>query len=342
MSITKNKLIEALNYLGRFPEKSMKKDELLEMLNNMYSENIDELFIIINNKIYNLLKKLVQSDENGIDVNLEYEAEVYFLEDILVVEESTINEKNIHIKFTNGMKDKFIKFINKKNEEKVKITHKIANLIINIVDVYGLIEDYEVLNILNKLLNYEIDMNFMYILLYNQIDLRNDVIIGDCEDEKYIVSSLVEKPEEILEQREIRDLHYRECTIEELKERRIDNLVERKEAKEIKEFLKKRKIQYSTEIVTSMIVNIMNMSETNIDSMKKLININLNDIDEANEYLQLVFNLHNSIPQYVLYGYSSNELFKIEMEKRQKEEELKKKSKIGRNDPCPCRKWSQV
>lgn len=342
MSITKNKLIEALNYLGRFPEKSMKKDELLEMLNNMYSENIDELFIIINNKIYNLLKKLVQSDENGIDVNLEYEAEVYFLEDILVVEESTINEKNIHIKFTNGMKDKFIKFINKKNEEKVKITHKIANLIINIVDVYGLIEDYEVLNILNKLLNYEIDMNFMYILLYNQIDLRNDVIIGDCEDEKYLVSSLVEKPEEIIEQREIRDLYYRECTIEELKERRMDNLVERKEAKEIKEFLEKRKIQYSTEIVTSMIIDIMNMSETNIDSMKKLININLNDIDEANEYLQLVFNLHNSIPQYVLYGYSSNELFKIEMEKRQKEEELKKKSKIGRNDPCPCRKWSQV
>lgn len=336
MSITKNKLIEALNYLGRFPEKSMKKDELLEMLNNMYSENIDELFIIINNKIYNLLKKLVQSDENGIDVNLEYEAEVYFLEDILVVEESTINEKNIHIKFANGMKDKFIKFINKKNEEKVKRTHKIANLIINIVDVYGLIEDYEVLNILNKLLNYEIDMNFMYILLYNQIDLRNDVIIGDCEDEKYLVSSLVEKPEEIIEQREIRDLHYRECTIEELKERRMDNLVKRKEAKEIKEFLEKRKIQYSTEIVTSMIIDIMNMSETNIDSMKKLININLNDIDEANEYLQLVFNLHNSIPQYVLYGYSSNELFKIEMEKRQKEEELKKKSKIGRNDPCPC------
>ena len=42
INVTKNKLIEALNYLGEFPKTSLKKEELIKMLDEIYGENIEK------------------------------------------------------------------------------------------------------------------------------------------------------------------------------------------------------------------------------------------------------------------------------------------------------------
>ena len=116
----KNKLIESLNYLGEFPKISLKKDELIEKLNQFYDKNIKQLATVINVDIYNLIKRLAKEDENGIDVNLKYELEVNFLESILIIEESIIDNNKIHIRFHEGMKNKLAKFINNENEKIIK------------------------------------------------------------------------------------------------------------------------------------------------------------------------------------------------------------------------------
>ena len=154
MNVTKNKLIEALNYLGEFPKISLKKDELIEKLNQFYDKNIKQLATVINADIYNLIKRLAKEDENGIDVNLKYELEVNFLESILIIEESIIDNNKIHIRFHEGMKNKLAKFINNENEKIIKKNQIIVDMIINIVDIYGLIKDYELLDMLNKFLDY--------------------------------------------------------------------------------------------------------------------------------------------------------------------------------------------
>ena len=105
MNVTKNKLIEALNYLGEFPKTALKKDELIEKLDQIYDKDIEKLLTVINIKIYNLIKKLIKSNEKGIDVEIEYEPEVYFLEDILVIDEPIIDSQKIHIKFNEGMRE---------------------------------------------------------------------------------------------------------------------------------------------------------------------------------------------------------------------------------------------
>ena len=46
--------------------------------------------VIINTKIYDLIKKLVTTDKNGIDVGKKYEPEVDFLESTLIIEEPSI------------------------------------------------------------------------------------------------------------------------------------------------------------------------------------------------------------------------------------------------------------
>lgn len=337
MNVTKNKLIEALNYLGEFPKISLKKDELIEKLNQFYDKNIKQLATVINVDIYNLIKRLAKEDENGIDVNLKYELEVNFLESILIIEESIIDNNKIHIRFHEGMKNKLAKFINNENEKIIKKNQIIVDMIINIVDIYGLIKDYELLDMLNKFLNYNINMSYLIQLINLQIDLRNEIIIGDTKNgnEIYLMTTLISNPEEIIYERERRDLYYKEYTKQELNRNIFESLVERREVREVIEFLKKKKVEFAKEATITMIMYIMNIVQIDVNDFMELIKIDFKDIDEAKEYLRLVMNLHNNIPHYSLYGYSPNELLEMHLENSSVKEE-RKKSKIGRNDPCPC------
>ena len=337
MNVTKNKLIEALNYLGEFPKISLKKDELIEKLNQFYNKNIKQLATVINVDIYNLIKRLAKEDENGIDVNLKYELEVNFLESILIIEESIIDNNKIHIRFHEGMKNKLAKFINNENEKIIKKNQIIVDMIINIVDIYGLIKDYELLDMLNKFLNYNINMSYLIQLINLQIDLRNEIIIGDTKNgnEIYLMTTLISNPEEIIYERERRDLYYKEYTKQELNRNIFESLVERREVREVIEFLKKKKVEFAKEATITMIMYIMNIVQIDVNDFMELIKIDFKDIDEAKEYLRLVMNLHNNIPHYSLYGYSPNELLEMQLENSSIKEE-RKKSKIGRNDPCPC------
>lgn len=337
MNVTKNKLIEALNYLGEFPKISLKKDELIEKLNQFYNKNIKQLATVINVDIYNLIKRLAKEDENGIDVNLKYELEVNFLESILIIEESIIDNNKIHIRFHEGMKNKLAKFINNENEKIIKKNQIIVDMIINIVDIYGLIKDYELLDMLNKFLDYNINMSYLIQLINLQIDLRNEIIIGDTKNgnEIYLMTTLISNPEEIIYERERRDLYYKEYTKQELNRNIFESLVERREVREVIEFLKKKKVEFAKEATITMIMYIMNIVQIDVNDFMELIKIDFKDIDEAKEYLRLVMNLHNNIPHYSLYGYSPNELLEMQLENSSVKEE-RKKSKIGRNDPCPC------
>lgn len=337
MNVTKNKLIEALNYLGEFPKISLKKDELIEKLNQFYDKNIKQLATVINVDIYNLIKRLAKEDENGIDVNLKYELEVNFLESILIIEESIIDNNKIHIRFHEGMKNKLAKFINNENEKIIKKNQIIVDMIINIVDIYGLIKDYELLDMLNKFLNYNINISYLIQLINLQIDLRNEIIIGDTKNgnEIYLMTTLISNPEEIIYERERRDLYYKEYTKQELNRNIFESLVERREVREVIEFLKKKKVEFAKEATITMIMYIMNIVQIDVNDFMELIKIDFKDIDEAKEYLRLVMNLHNNIPHYSLYGYSPNELLEMQLENSSVKEE-RKKSKIGRNDPCPC------
>lgn len=40
MNVTKNALTEALNYLNEYPKSSLKKDDLIDIFNEMFNEKI--------------------------------------------------------------------------------------------------------------------------------------------------------------------------------------------------------------------------------------------------------------------------------------------------------------
>lgn len=106
------------------------------------------------------------------------------------------------------------------------------------------------------------------------------------------------------------------------------------EAQKVIKFLKDINYEMPETLVKAFIVNIMSSVQINVKDFMNVQNLNIDNIDEANEYLQLIMNLHNNIPHYVLCGYSPNELMKMQLEEIKKEEE---NNKISRNDLCSCR-----
>lgn len=339
MNVTKNKLIKALNYLNEDPKSSLKKEELILELNKIYNENINKLLPIVNYKIYKLIEMLKNSNRRGICIGKEYETEVDFLEKTLIIEDAIIdNEKNeIYIYFSDNMESRFSKFINSKNEKQIKKNQEIVDLVINIVNTYGIIQvDYELANMLNDLLEEEIDVDYLINLIDYNIDIRTNTYIPNCDTDLFLVSNNIFNPQEIINERIKRDLDYKKYTKEELKDQNIDSLIKRDEAQKVINFLKDINYEMPESLVRVFIIKIMSKAQIDVKDFMNVENLNIDNIDQANEYLKLIMDLHNNIPHYALYGYSPNELMKRQIEEMKKQEENDRRNKIGRNEPCPC------
>ena len=343
VNVTKNKVIDALKYLGEYPKSSLKKDELIKILEDLYDEeNIVHLTYIINYNMYNLLKELMNAD-GGIYVSLEKEDEAFLLSKILIIAEPVKIEKKIYIRFEDEMKEKFTKFVNEENEKIVKENQEMVDLIINIIETYGIIQvDYELANMLNNLLNEEIDVDELIELLDYNLDIRRNTIIPESDVDLFLVSRGVFDPQSIIDERRKKDLDYKKYTIDELKCKNRRALINCDEAQKIISFLKKKKYEYPEALVKSYIHDIMTSTDISFKSFFNVENLDFEDLDEANEYLELIMNLHNNIPHYALYGYSPNDLIEIVRKELEQEKEKKQKNKIGRNDLCICRKREKI
>lgn len=339
MNVTKKALIEALNYLNEYPESFLKKNDLILELNKMYNENINKLLMIVNYKTYKLLEMLKNSNGEGICIGKEYEKNVKFLEKTLIIEEAIIdNEKNeIYIYFNDNMENRFSKFINSKNEKQIKKNQEMVDLILNIVNTYGIIQvDYELSNMLNDLLEEEIDVDYLIELIDYNIDIRRNTYIPNCDTDLFLVSNNLYNPQEIIGERRKRNLDYKKFTKDELKYNNLESLIKRDDAQKAIKLLKDINYEMPKLLVKAFILKIMCSVQIDVKDFINVENLKFDNIDQANKYLQLMMNLHNNIPHYALYGYSPNELMKIQIEEIKKQEESSKNKKIGRNDPCPC------
>ncbi len=337
VNVTKNKIIKALKYLGEYPKSSLRKDELIELLEDLYNEeNIVHLTYIINYNMYSLLTELMNA-KGGIYVSIEKEDEVKLLSNILIIVEPVKIETKFYIRFEDGMKEKIKKFINEENEKIIKENQKIVDLIINIIETYGIIQiEYELANMLYNLLNEDIDVEELIELLEYNIDLRRKAFISESKVDSFLISNEIYDPQAIIDERGKRNLDYKGYTIEELKCKNRKALINCDEAKKILSFLKKKKFENPEKLVKTYIHDIMISPEINIQNFMNVKGLNIKDLNEANEYVQLIINLYNNIPHYDLYGYSPNDLMELSKKELEREKEKNKKNKIGRNDLCPC------
>lgn len=322
MNVTKNAITKALKYLNVYPKSSLKKDELIDIYNKLFDKkNINNFCKIFNYTMYKLLEQLEKAN-SGIYVESKYKKDVEFLKDTLIIEEIYNENDKLYIEFSYEMKDKFTKFINSKSEKEIKYNQKIVDLIINIVGTYGIMQiDYELSTMINDLLHDEIDVELLFQLIDYNIDLqRKSTIVTDNRDEMYLMHNSIYKPQEIMDERQKRNLDYKNYTIDELKKNNIDALIYSEEAKKVIDFLQRINYEEPKGLVGAIIYDIMTSPQVNIKNFTNVEGLNFENIDQANEYLQLTMNLHNSIPHFSLCGYSPNDLMQIEVQKMKEQQ----------------------
>ena len=91
-------------------------------------------------------------------------------------------------------------------------------------------------------------------------------------------------------------------------------MIKNDEAQEAINFLKNINYEMPESLVRDFIIKIMRTAKIDVKDFMNVENLKFDNIDQANEYLQLIMNLHNNIPHYALYGYSPNELMKNQLE----------------------------
>ena len=146
---------------------------------------------IINLNIYHLLEQLLQADENGIDVELEAEPEVNFLEEVLLISEPVFTDKKIHIQLREETKNKLAKILSAQNAKIVKKQQVLVDFIIHLIDYYGLMEDYEVCDRITHFLGIEIELVDLLTLIHQQIDLKFHTHLTEFDNTFYIVNALI-------------------------------------------------------------------------------------------------------------------------------------------------------
>ncbi len=184
---------------------------------------------------------------------------------------------------------------------------------------------------------------------------------SDLEDyASYLVHEFVEEPDllyaEIEESKEFRkDLGYKRLTREQILHAADVEYVKTPAQKAIRRYLLSN-FSIEGKNADMEILNILDdfdMGTQPVDLIEDLsIQFDLDNIQDTNEFMQYLSNLYNQHRQWILLGYSPDELAKMEVigtsmvfnvladpgtpPGKATVYDFAKKKKVGRNDPCPC------
>ena len=336
MNILKNDLFNALELLGENPKRTDLKKDLEEKFNYIYKDNINHLIFVLNYNMYDLIKQLVNANDKGIDISDEYQSEIEFLQETLIISIESIKNHKMHIAFQESMKEKFTSFINDVNYDKIRRYTIATQFLINYAEAYGIMKCKDAVDILNNMANLKLSLSDVTELLKYNVELRKVIDVIQINDEIYFRIIFLDNPNEILKERKKRNLTYKEINVRDFGNYSLAVLMTREESLAILNFFKKKKLETPEMIIAEMIAYILIQVEPDMKGLLEFADINFSNDKEINDYLQLLMNLYNNLPHYCLYGYSPKELTQLKIEQYKEQESATKKNKIGRNDPCPC------
>lgn len=344
MKITKKLLIRALDELYIYPDGSMKKEELKEILYDAYSEKQNMVLSWMSTVEYDLLEQLVNSGKEGlfVDTNLAISqvGGMYTLSKLLIWETIPFDDNRVQIILNEELREVIAGYISEDNRKFVAACEIIACIIRDLVFAYGIIEMIELTKIVNGFFK-EAGTKFTRAtiseVIKSNVILRYLVDISTFQNKKYAYFNKITNPKAILAERKKRNLTYKNFTLEELGNCDLDLLVETPEAKELIKYLDKKEEGIGETSIPYIIFEFMSNPDPNFEDLVEVFAYDSSNLKDANRCAMLFANLYNCMPQYALYGYSPNEALarKVVISVRASE-------RIGRNEPCMCRKWKKI
>lgn len=225
---------------------------------------------------------------------------------------------------------------------------QLTQYIIALSNLYGMVHKDKVVEIYNIQNEDQISLSDIEKLIANPPKELEEAFILIHKD-YFVMETIIENDEFDLMLRKKGDKPYYVPEKEELLKYVDDGYFEKsKQYNDLLSYLKKNFFKPGDERAEWLAEDIQGMCQFGVDMQTIFdsfnnMKISFNDMDQANNVLQLVMNLSNNIRIWENNGYTPQEIFeKFEkpnlrpLPDKPFEFGAVKKEKVGRNDPCPC------
>ncbi|MBU3206730.1 SEC-C domain-containing protein [Clostridium algidicarnis] len=329
--ITKEELLYIAKNLYINKVSKFNKEDLKNNIIELYEDRVIMLIENMDNLRFEYLLDLAKSGgykeyDNIIDVDIDT---AYYLSDRAFIFTGIIKDKHV-VMMPKELQSIILSYDNKEFRAKMKKNEEIIKLFWGMCYHYGvlLIDDFK--ELVKRYIDYDISEMPLEIIL---IDAA--IYYGEFDCNGYIGADItVQNPSYILEEQSSReDLKFCNFTKKEILDvATLGNISETKAKKNIKKFLVENfdmDKEDAEDLIFDLLVDIQNGELPSKYMLEFLKSFDKEDVELINIVTSEVTKFTNSTKQWLIKGYSPNEL-RMSMEDNQKVE------KIGRNDPCPC------
>lgn len=299
-------------------KESMTKENMLKLIPDLYKgENLVELIKIISYEAYQGLEKILKYIDDGMKVKEAIKKVGYIgdnLEEVMIVIVRMSGLDTEYSLTVNDVKDLAPMFSNE-NKKLAKRYDKIEKLITGLIYSYGAVEIETLRKMICKYMNEIIPEDEIYGFIFKRLDLnmlvdyhyihwenngQDECYISYIDDEDIDVS-------QIAAEQKGRGLKYKFIKESEVLTR--GEFFWNEKTQEFYEYLKTR----NDRLTERHFKLLTKKSELGEDILEDLLMISaIFSEDEANEFMGKFMEWYNNSPQYMLGGYTPNEMMRME------------------------------
>lgn len=296
------------------------KDKILGLLPTIYEKaSSEEIIMMLPYKSYIVLEKLMEYTKNNTDIekffhNVPYEA-VKYLEESMIIE-VRINKGRYQYLLTPGVIEKMKKIYTTENRKLAMRYGKIENLTKGLIYSYGVVEfeffkkqicKYmkEIISVKEqeeiylKRLNLNLEVNYYNVHWMNTNQNQQFLTYLDTEEDERIIGYIVDE-------QKCRGLNYKKFEEQEILSR--TEYLWDKFSQKLFRYIKQR----NTNVFEFQIQRKIKDNEFGKDILNELLELcEFENEEDIQEFINIFSNWYNNSPQYVLGGYSPNEMAKI-------------------------------
>ena len=296
-------------------KESTSKENILKMIPEIYTEeNLPKLLKMISYEGYMALEKLIEFTKKSDDIkafekSIDYRG-VRALEDAMILIVRAKYSKYLYSLNPNVI-EKLIPLFNDRNKEIAERYGKIEKLVKGILYTYGIVEFDSFKKFISKYMGEVISEDELLDLFTVRLNLNLFVLMFGIEwentgEEQFFITYLNEEEVDydyIVSEQKSRGLNYKQFSKKEILDR--EEYLWDKNAQTLYEFIRKS----NDRLFEFQFKRLLKENEIGYNIMHDLSELcRFNTEEEMIQFAELFMEWHNNSPQYVLGGYTPNEL----------------------------------
>lgn len=341
--LTKDELTNIRKKLEIRNASSLKKEELIKLLQQITPTMFEKICLTIDAERYHIIEKIAHEGgsaradhlpltmlknlgSHGLVFTGSHHGEkVAVIPDELIDAFQSINHKNV-------------KATSERNTEWIKLTH-------GLLYYYGVLSTSTLIKLVKKYSAYELEDSFAFLNVIH--DATNCYGEMNADWNGFSHAGVFDPKHVLNEQKNRQDIPYYPFSKSELIAAGVPGYTEQsKSSRQFAKFLTQHYdvTREEAEMHVSKCEHGIKLEETTQDILQLLQQqFEMKNFDDVKLFMDHLMNLSNNTRQWILKGYTPEELFQMEKGNSQPSShhtdnviDFTTRKKVGRNDPCPC------